>query len=159
MVRQPTTHSHTHAPAGTSLMSHAARPSRAAQVLLLSVACPWCSASVRFVWNGWWPQASTRRVWWNLCVRPVDPLLCTGYITCHLAGERCVRLQAFALNHALTELCCLADVNTSHAKLGDEGSKTLPKTPTGVKWSAGMSYEVTWSIEAKCVACETCLVA
>jgi hypothetical protein len=40
-------------------------------------------------------------------------------------------------------------VNTSHAKLGDAGSEMLPKAPTGVKWSAGMSYEVTWSIEAK----------
>ena len=25
-------------------------------------------------------------------------------------------------------------VNTSHAKLGDLGSKVLPKTPTGVEW-------------------------
>lgn len=48
----------------------------------------------------------------------------------------------------LPVLCCTSDVNTSHAKLGDAGSKTLPKTPTGVKWSAGMSYEVSWSIEA-----------
>jgi len=39
-------------------------------------------------------------------------------------------------------------VNTSHAKLGDFGSKVLPKTPTGVVWKAGNDYEVTWSIEA-----------
>ena len=41
-----------------------------------------------------------------------------------------------------------ADVNTSHAKLGDLGSKTLPKAPTGVEWTAGQTYEVTWTIEA-----------
>jgi hypothetical protein len=39
-------------------------------------------------------------------------------------------------------------VNTSHAKLGDAGSESLPKTGAGPTWSAGMSYEVTWTIEA-----------
>ena len=39
-------------------------------------------------------------------------------------------------------------VNTSHAKLGDAGSMTLPKTASGATWSPGVSYEVTWSIEA-----------
>jgi len=39
-------------------------------------------------------------------------------------------------------------VNTTHAKLGDHGSKVLPKFPTGVNWKAGSDYEVTWSIEA-----------
>ena len=39
-------------------------------------------------------------------------------------------------------------MNTSHAKLGDAGSTALPRTPPGATWSAGMSYEVTWTIEA-----------
>ena len=39
-------------------------------------------------------------------------------------------------------------VNTSHAKLGDAGTEVLPKTESGATWSAGMSYEVTWTIEA-----------
>ena len=68
---------------------------------------------------------------------------------CLLANTLCAT-ASFHPNPPM--LCCTTDVNTSHAKLGDAGSKTLPKTPTGVKWSAGMSYEVTWSIEAKCVS-------
>lgn len=39
-------------------------------------------------------------------------------------------------------------VNTSHAKLGDAGSEVLPKAPSNTTWSAGKSYEVTWTIEA-----------
>ena len=39
-------------------------------------------------------------------------------------------------------------VNTSHAKLGDKGTEVLPKTPPQAKWTAGMTYEVTWTIEA-----------
>lgn len=39
-------------------------------------------------------------------------------------------------------------VNTSHAKLGDYGSKVLPKRPTGVSWKAGEIVEVSWTIEA-----------
>lgn len=37
-------------------------------------------------------------------------------------------------------------VNTSHAKVGDRGSKVLPKAPSGTVWSAGTSYEVSWTI-------------
>ena len=39
-------------------------------------------------------------------------------------------------------------VNTSHAKLGDFGSKTLPPAPSGTSWKAGSVVEVSWSIEA-----------
>jgi hypothetical protein len=39
-------------------------------------------------------------------------------------------------------------VNTTHAKLGDSGSKVLPKTASGATWKAGLAYEVTWTIEA-----------
>mmetsp|Transcript_99003 Transcript_99003/g.154770 ORF Transcript_99003/g.154770 Transcript_99003/m.154770 type:complete len:412 (-) Transcript_99003:100-1335(-) len=39
-------------------------------------------------------------------------------------------------------------VNTTHVKLGDLGSKTLKPRPTGVKWIAGMEYEVAWTIQA-----------
>jgi hypothetical protein len=39
-------------------------------------------------------------------------------------------------------------VNTTHAKLGDAGSKVLPKAPSNTTWMAGQSYEVTWTIEA-----------
>eukprot|EP01052_Picozoa_sp_SAG31_P073929 SAG31_NODE_32990_length_349_cov_0.828000_1_plen_70_part_01 len=39
-------------------------------------------------------------------------------------------------------------MNTTHAKTGDKGSEVLPKTPTNTVWSAGMSYEVSWTIEA-----------
>jgi len=39
-------------------------------------------------------------------------------------------------------------VNTSHAKLGDLGSKVLPRAPSNTTWLAGNSYEVSWTIEA-----------
>ena len=39
-------------------------------------------------------------------------------------------------------------VNTTHAKLGDFGSKTLPSTPSGASWKVGSAVEVSWSIEA-----------
>jgi len=39
-------------------------------------------------------------------------------------------------------------VNTEHAKIGDFGSKVLPKMPSGAEWKAGMDYEVSWTIEA-----------
>jgi hypothetical protein len=39
-------------------------------------------------------------------------------------------------------------VNTTHAKLGDSGTKVLPKRPTGVTWKAGDVVEVSWTIEA-----------
>jgi len=39
-------------------------------------------------------------------------------------------------------------VNTTHAKLGDYGTQVLPKTPTGVQWTAGSAVELSWSIEA-----------
>ena len=39
-------------------------------------------------------------------------------------------------------------VNTTNAKLGDLGSKVLPKMPTGVTWKAGSVVEVAWTIEA-----------
>lgn len=39
-------------------------------------------------------------------------------------------------------------INTTHAKLGDDGSKTLEAAPSGVVWSAGSDYEVTWAVEA-----------
>jgi hypothetical protein len=41
-----------------------------------------------------------------------------------------------------------AYVNTSKAKVGDKGT-SLPPAPSGTVWSAGMTYEVTWTIEAK----------
>lgn len=37
--------------------------------------------------------------------------------------------------------------NTTHAKVGDIGSK-LPHTPTGVTWTAGVNYEVAWTLQA-----------
>ena len=40
-----------------------------------------------------------------------------------------------------------AYVNTTHAKVGDKGT-SLPPAPSGTVWSAGMSYEVSWTIEA-----------
>merc|ERR1711920_603597 len=39
-------------------------------------------------------------------------------------------------------------VNTTHAKIGDLGSKTLKPFSTGVKWAAGEEYEVAWTIQA-----------
>lgn len=41
-----------------------------------------------------------------------------------------------------------AYVNTTHAKVGDLGSKTLKPRPTGVEWAAGKEYEVAWTIQA-----------
>mmetsp|Transcript_159101 Transcript_159101/g.296432 ORF Transcript_159101/g.296432 Transcript_159101/m.296432 type:complete len:413 (-) Transcript_159101:224-1462(-) len=38
--------------------------------------------------------------------------------------------------------------NTTHAKVGDLGSKTLKPRPTGVRWVAGREYEVAWTIQA-----------
>ncbi len=39
-------------------------------------------------------------------------------------------------------------VNTTHAKLGDMGSRVLPAAPSGTEWVAGGTYEVSWTIEA-----------
>lgn len=39
-------------------------------------------------------------------------------------------------------------VNTTHVKVGDLGSKTLPPRPTGVEWAVGKEYEVAWTIQA-----------
>jgi hypothetical protein len=39
-------------------------------------------------------------------------------------------------------------VNTTHAHIGDYGTKVLPKTPTGTSWKAGETVEVSWTIEA-----------
>jgi hypothetical protein len=39
-------------------------------------------------------------------------------------------------------------VHTPQAKLGNAGSTALPRMPPVATWSAGMSYEVTWTIEA-----------
>jgi len=39
-------------------------------------------------------------------------------------------------------------VNTTNAKLGDIGTKVLPKYDTGVVWKAGETVEVSWTIEA-----------
>jgi len=39
-------------------------------------------------------------------------------------------------------------VTTPNAKLGDRGTKVLPKRPTGTVWYTGVAYEVTWTIEA-----------
>ena len=38
--------------------------------------------------------------------------------------------------------------NTTHAKVGDLGSKTLPVRDTGVIWKPGAQYEVAWTIQA-----------
>ena len=38
--------------------------------------------------------------------------------------------------------------NTTHAKLGDRGSKTLAPLETGVVWAAGGTYEVAWTLQA-----------
>lgn len=40
-----------------------------------------------------------------------------------------------------------AFVNTTHAKIGDLGSK-LPHTPSGVTWKAGDTVEVAWTLQA-----------
>ena len=39
-------------------------------------------------------------------------------------------------------------VNTSNAKVGDRGSEVLKPAPSNTVWSAGESYEVSWTIEA-----------
>uniref|UniRef100_A0A7S2FV91 Chitin-binding type-4 domain-containing protein n=1 Tax=Haptolina brevifila TaxID=156173 RepID=A0A7S2FV91_9EUKA len=39
-------------------------------------------------------------------------------------------------------------VNTTHASLGDLGSRVLPRAPSNTSWVAGGSYEVSWTIEA-----------
>ena len=39
-------------------------------------------------------------------------------------------------------------VNTTHSKIGDLGSKTLPVHDTGTMWAAGKQYEVAWTIQA-----------
>jgi len=41
-----------------------------------------------------------------------------------------------------------AYVNTTHAKIGDLGSETLPEKPTGTIWKAGSTVEVAWSLQA-----------
>jgi hypothetical protein len=38
--------------------------------------------------------------------------------------------------------------NTTHAQVGDYGSRTLPPKPNGVVWKAGSNYEVAWSLQA-----------
>ena len=38
--------------------------------------------------------------------------------------------------------------NTTNAKVGDLGSKTLPVRDTGVVWKTGVEYEVAWTIQA-----------
>jgi len=38
--------------------------------------------------------------------------------------------------------------NTSFARQGDRGSKVLKPRPTGVRWKAGSTVEVSWAIEA-----------
>eukprot|EP00964_Phaeocystis_antarctica_P099999 scaffold65733_cov60-Phaeocystis_antarctica.AAC.3 len=38
--------------------------------------------------------------------------------------------------------------NTTHAKLGDLGSRTLAPLDTGVAWAAGGTYEVAWTLQA-----------
>lgn len=38
--------------------------------------------------------------------------------------------------------------NTTHAKQGDLGSKTLPVTTPGAVWKAGGIYEVAWTIQS-----------
>ena len=39
-------------------------------------------------------------------------------------------------------------VNTTHAKLGDHGSTTLPKMPPQATWKVGATVEVSWTIAA-----------
>ncbi len=39
-------------------------------------------------------------------------------------------------------------VNTTHAKVGDLGSQTLPVRDTGVVWKSGAEYEVAWTLQA-----------
>jgi hypothetical protein len=39
-------------------------------------------------------------------------------------------------------------VNTTHAKLGDHGSTTLPEMASGTVWKAGSQVEVSWTMEA-----------
>ena len=38
--------------------------------------------------------------------------------------------------------------NTTHAKLGDLGSKTLKALDNGPEWAAGQEYEVAWTAQA-----------
>ena len=38
--------------------------------------------------------------------------------------------------------------NTSHAKLGDAGSKVLPPMPTGIKWTRGGVGTTKWAIRS-----------
>lgn len=42
----------------------------------------------------------------------------------------------------------LSFVDTEFAKQGDLGSKTLPRAPTGVVWTAGAQVEAKWSLRA-----------
>jgi hypothetical protein len=39
-------------------------------------------------------------------------------------------------------------VNTTHSKVGDLGSKTLPVHDTKTVWKTGVEYEVAWTIQA-----------
>lgn len=41
-----------------------------------------------------------------------------------------------------------AYVNTTHAKVGDLGSKTLKAAPTGLQWTIGEEYDVAWTLQA-----------
>jgi len=38
--------------------------------------------------------------------------------------------------------------DTTNAKVGDLGSKTLPVTSSGTKWTAGSTVEVAWTLQA-----------
>ena len=38
-------------------------------------------------------------------------------------------------------------INTTHAKLGDDGDKTLKPAASGVIWAPGVAYEVSWAVE------------
>lgn len=42
----------------------------------------------------------------------------------------------------------LSFIDTVNNKQGDLGSKTLPKTPTGVVWKMGASVETKWAVRA-----------
>ena len=42
----------------------------------------------------------------------------------------------------------LSFVDTRFAKQGDLGSKTLPRAPTGVVWTAGTQVEAKWALRA-----------
>lgn len=49
--------------------------------------------------------------------------------------------------------------NTSHARLGDRGTHILPRMPSQATWTAGASYEVSWTIETNVRALYACPVS